>query len=301
MTCKSFLLPALLATTLTINAQTRAVQQLAPGVFYYFGDELKQMSANCVWVVFKDYVLAIDANYPWGAKEILTAIKKTTNKPVKFLFDTHYHHDHTFGNALFADAGATIVSTTTTAQEMHTLGQYEWDHGTEYSGRNMNGYRREFPSLTFDHVLVFDDGEHRVELRKMGPAHTGGDAVAYLPKEKILVTGDMFVNGNPWGNNVEDADADYERWIHVLDSLSSLDVRIVIPGHGDPATTQQLKSQAAYLQDMLDQVRKGIKEGKSKEQLQREIDLSRHPVYGENFVSTKRSIGAMYERLLKEK
>jgi glyoxylase-like metal-dependent hydrolase (beta-lactamase superfamily II) len=290
-----------LALTTRVQSQTRPVQQLAPGVYYYFGDELQQKSANCVWIVFKDYVLAVDANYPWGAEEILAEIKKTTDKPVKFLFDTHYHHDHTFGNAIFADAGATIVSSATTAAEMHTLGQHEWDNGSDYSGRNMKGYRREFPSLTFDHHLVFDDGTHRVELRKVGPAHTGGDAVAWLPKEKILVTGDLFVNGNPWGNNVEDADADYERWIRVLDSMSRRDVKIVIPGHGDPATTQQLKNQAAYLQDMLDQVRKGIKEGKTKEQLQGEIDLSKHPVYGKNKVSTKRSIGAMFDRLSKRK
>jgi glyoxylase-like metal-dependent hydrolase (beta-lactamase superfamily II) len=301
MAFRSVLLPVLVAATLNSGAQSRPVQQLAPGVYYYFGDELQQKSANCVWIVFIDYVLAIDANYPWGAEEILSEIKKTTNKPVKFLFDTHYHHDHTFGNALFADDGATIVSSETTAREMHTLGQYEWDHGSEYSGRNMKGYRREFPSLTFDHQLTFDDGTHRVELRKMGPAHTAGDAVAWLPKEKILVTGDMFVNGNPWGNNVEDADADYERWIRVLDSLSRCDIKIVIPGHGDPATTQQLRNQAAYLQDMLDQVRKGIKEGKTKEELQREIDLSKHPVYGENKVSSKRSIGAMYNRLASKK
>jgi glyoxylase-like metal-dependent hydrolase (beta-lactamase superfamily II) len=292
---------ATLALITSAQSQTRPVQQLAPDVYYYFGDEMQQKSANCVWIVFKDYVLAIDANYPWGAEEILTEIKKTTSQPLKFLFDTHYHHDHTFGNAIFADAGATIISSAITAQEMRTLGQYEWDHGSEYSGRNMKGYRREFPSLTFDHHLIFDDGAHRVELRKLGPAHTAGDAVAYLPKEKILITGDLFVNGNPWGNNVEDADADYERWIHVLDSLSRCDIKIVIPGHGDPATTQQLKNQAAYLQDMLDQVRKGIEEGKSKATLQQEIDLSGYPVYGANMVSTKRSIGAMYERLSKKK
>ena len=63
--------------------------------------------------------------------------------------------------------------------------------------------------------MVFDDGEHRVELIRMGPAHTAGDGVAYLPKEKILVTGDLFVNGNPWGNNVADANADYEKWFDV--------------------------------------------------------------------------------------
>ena len=134
----------------------------------------------------------------------------------------------------------------------------------------------------------------------MGPAHTGGDAVAYLPKEKILVTGDLFVNGNPWGNNVEDADADYDRWIGVLDSMSRWDVKIVIPGHGEPGTVESLRRQSAYLKDMLRQVREGIRDGKSKKELVEEIDLSEYPVYGENKVSTRRSIGAMYDRLSRE-
>lgn len=111
-----FILVLVSATPLL--AQTRPIRELAPGVFYYFGDELQQKSANCTWIVFKDYVLAIDANYPWGAEEILKEIRKITDKPVRFLFNTHYHHDHTFGNGVFAEAGATIVSSQTTADEI---------------------------------------------------------------------------------------------------------------------------------------------------------------------------------------
>jgi len=299
MANKLFLFAFITFFSLTSIAQSKPVRELAPGVYYYFGDEKQQKSANCTWIVFKDYVLAIDANYPWGAEEILQEIRKTTSKPVKFVFNTHYHHDHTFGNAIFVDAGATIVSTAKTAEEMRSLGQYEWDHGSGYSGRNMKGYRREFPSLLFNDTIVFDDSIHSVELIRMGPAHTGGDGVAFLPKEKILVTGDLFINGNPWGNNVADADADYDKWLNVLETMAGWNVTIVIPGHGEPATTEQLKNQRLYLKDMLDQVRKGIKSGKTKEQLMLEVDLSKHPVYGENKVSIKRSVGDMYDRLSK--
>ncbi|MEP7372211.1 MAG: MBL fold metallo-hydrolase [Chitinophagaceae bacterium] len=279
----------------SLFAQTKPVRELAPGVFYYYGDELQHKSANCLWVEFRDYVLAIDANYPWGAEEIIREIKKTTSKPVRFVFNTHYHHDHSFGNSVFVDSGAVIVSTKETADEMKTLGQREWDQN--YSGQSLAGYRREFPSLTFDQRLVFDDGEHRVELIKMGPAHTLGDGVAYLPKEKMLVTGDLCVNGNPWGNNVADPDADYDKWLTVLDTMAAWDIQTVVPGHGELCTKETLKKQRAYLADMLQQVRTGIKAGKSKEELVKEIDLSKHPVYGQNKISTVRSIKAMFDKL----
>jgi glyoxylase-like metal-dependent hydrolase (beta-lactamase superfamily II) len=277
-------------------AQGVPVRELAPGVFYYFGDELKHRSANCVWVVFKDYVLAIDANYPWGAKDILQEIRKTTNKPVRFVFNTHYHHDHTFGNGVFVHAGATVVSTIATAGEMNTLGKHEWE--ANYSGQPLDGYTQVFPTLTFDSTLVFDDGVHRVELIRMGPAHTSGDAVALLPREGILVTGDLFVNGNPWGNNVADPDADYDRWINVLDIMATWKVNTIIPGHGDAATTETLKQQRDYLADMLKQVREGFMKRISEDDLVKTIDLRKHGEYGKNTISTTRSIRAMYHRVL---
>jgi len=104
----------------SVIAQTKPVRELAPGVYFYFGDELQHKPANCLWVIFKNYVLVIDANYPWGATEILQEIRRTTMKPVRFVFNTHYHHDHSFGNCVFVDSGATIVSTNATANEMKT-------------------------------------------------------------------------------------------------------------------------------------------------------------------------------------
>jgi glyoxylase-like metal-dependent hydrolase (beta-lactamase superfamily II) len=121
--------------------------------------------------------------------------------------------------------------------------------------------------------------------------------VAYLPKEKILVTGDLCVNGNPWGNNVADANADYDKWLDVLETMAGWDVKVVVPGHGNLGTIETLKQQRSFLKDMLTKVRQGIEAGKSKEELVKEIDLSKHRVYGVNQVSIKRSIGFMYDKL----
>ncbi|MGC3943989.1 MAG: MBL fold metallo-hydrolase [Chryseolinea sp.] len=277
------------------RGQNQTARELAPGVFYYFGDELKHRSANCVWVVFKDYVVVIDANYPWAAKEILQEIRKTTDKPVRFVLNTHYHHDHSFGNGVFVDAGATIVSTTAAANEMKTLGKKEWSEN--YSGQPLDGFTQVLPSLTFDSTLIFDDGIHRIEFVRMGPAHTQGDAVAYLPHESILITGDLFVNGNPWGNNVADPDADYDRWVKVLDTLFSWSVKTIVPGHGEITSSATLTLQRDYLADMLAQVIQCIRKGKSVDETVRSVNLSSYPGYGTNKISTDRSVRAMYQHL----
>jgi len=82
--------------------------------------------------------------------------------------------------------------------------------------------------------------------------------------------------------------------------LVGWDVKTVVPGHGELGTITSLKEQRAYLADMLQQVRQGIQSGKSKEQLVKEIDLSKHPVYGQNKISTERSVKAMFDKLKNE-
>ena len=113
---------AVLAWSATESANL--VRELAPGVFVRMGNRDRNQPANCGWVVFHDYVLVIDANFPWGAKEILPEIRRTTkNKPIRFVFNTHYHGDHAYGGSLFTDAGATIVCSEDCAGESRTKGR----------------------------------------------------------------------------------------------------------------------------------------------------------------------------------
>src|SRR5262249_36582612 len=102
--------------------QESLVHEIAPGLFYWKGDEMRRVQTNVGWAIFQDYVLVIDANFPWGAREILPEIKKTTSKPIRFVFDTHYHADHAYGNVVFQAEGATIVSSAASQEEARTKG-----------------------------------------------------------------------------------------------------------------------------------------------------------------------------------
>jgi cyclase len=270
-------------------------REIAPGVYFWQGDPDKRQPANCTWIVFKDYVLVIDANFPWGAREIIPRIKASTSKPIRFVFDTHYHSDHSFGNSLFVDAGATIVCSEVCAEELRTKGARGWTTWKD-PAHSLDGARLELPTITFSDGMVFDDGTQRVEITRLGPAHSKGDAVAYLPKRKILITGDLCVN---WaeGNNVSDADGDHANWLRALDRMGTWDIQTVIPGHGTPGDATILRRQRDYLADMLDQVRAGKSAGKSADQLAGEIDLSKHGSFAVNREANATSIRAMYRRL----
>src|SRR5215470_4417573 len=112
------------------ESQPSRVRELAPGVFFWQGDRTKNQPANCGWIIFNDYVLVIDANFPWGAKEILPEIKRTTQKPIRFVFNTHYHGDHAYGGQLYTAEGAQIVCSEDCSAESRTKGQKSWDANT---------------------------------------------------------------------------------------------------------------------------------------------------------------------------
>jgi cyclase len=258
------------------ETQPRLVRQLAPGVFSRQGDTDTRQPANTSWIEFRNFVVVIDANTPWGIREILPEIKKTTSKPIQYVFDTHYHWDHSQGNSVMADQDVTVICSQDCARELSTKGKEEWLSMSKRTDHySLTPYRLEPPSLVFDDFMAIDDGERRLELRRVGPAHTIGDAVAFLPKEHILFTGDLCVSWRS-GNNVGDRDADHPHWVQVLNDLAQWDVKTVIPGHGAPGTVDTLRAQSAFLDDLWKQVSAGKKAGKTVDQLLKEIDLSKH-------------------------
>ena len=260
----------------TAVTQSRSVRQLAPGVFSRQGDTDARQPANTSWIEFRNFVVVIDANTPWGIRAILPEIKKTTSKPVRYVFDTHYHWDHSQGNSVMADEGVTVICSQDCASELSTKGKEEWASGAKRTDQySLAPYRMELPSVVFDNFMAIDDGERRLELRRVGPAHTMGDAVAFLPKEGILFTGDLCVNWRS-GNNVGDPDADHPHWAQVLNDMAGWNLKTVIPGHGDPGTVDTLKAQSAFLDDLWKQVSAGKKAGKTVDQLLKEVDLSKH-------------------------
>ncbi|MFL6307495.1 MAG: MBL fold metallo-hydrolase [Candidatus Sulfotelmatobacter sp.] len=231
---------------------------VAPDVYFHEGDIADTADAVCNngWIMFDDYVLVIDANYPAGARLIISKIRALTDKPIRFAFDTHHHGDHAYGNQIFVDNGGVPVAHTGVVQEMR---QYETGYYGHEPGRweaatkdrpDLKTTRLKPPSVLFSKDLIFDDGKHRVELMHLGVAHTHGDAVAWLPNERILFTGDVCVNG-PY-NFV--GDGDIGKWIATLEAAKKLDAQVVCTGHGPRSTRAVLQDQRAFFVALREQV-----------------------------------------------
>lgn len=250
------------------------VAEIAPGVFFRYSSisatdpTVPFGGSNHTWVVFKDYVVVVDANFPKEAADVVAAIKKSTNKPIRYVFDTHHHGDHAYGNSVWAREGAKVVAHKTAARLLKVNGPKQWEDASK-DRDDLRKTELKQADITFDDPYVLDDGVQRVEFRHFGHSHTAGDAVAYLPKHKILCTGDACVNGsfNFMGHS------NTASWIKCLDGMEKLDIDLVCPGHGKVARKDLLATQRRYFVDLRAEVQKGLDARKSLDDITAGLDL----------------------------
>lgn len=251
---------------------------VAPDIYFHEGRVADNADAVCNngWILFEDYVLVIDANFPAGARLIIGKIRALTDKPIRFAFDTHHHGDHAYGNQVFVDNGGVPVAHTGVIEEMkrYETGYYDGKPGAWESaakGRaDVRTSKLKPPSVLFSKDLIFDDGKHRVELMHLGVAHTHGDAVAWLPKERIVFTGDVCVNG-PY-NYV--GDGDVGKWLATLDEVRKLGAQTVCTGHGPRSVRTVLDDQQAFFKALREQVGARMS-GKTPEEAKGQIESIR--------------------------
>jgi glyoxylase-like metal-dependent hydrolase (beta-lactamase superfamily II) len=250
------------------------VKELAPGVFFRYSSisatdkAIPFGGSNHTWVVFKEYVVVIDANFPKEAADVIADIKKTTKLPIKYVLDTHHHGDHAYGNSVWAKEGAQIVAHTNAARLLKVNGPKQWEDQAK-GRKDVRESTLKQVDIPFDDTYVLDDGTQRVEFHHFGHSHTSGDAVAYLPKHKILCTGDACVNGsfNFMGHS------NSASWVKSLEKMEKLDVEIVCPGHGKPTGKELLATQKRYFAEMRAEVQKGIDAKKSLADITDGLDL----------------------------
>jgi len=257
-----------------VHAEVGKPQEVAPGVWFHEGDIARRGHCNNGWILFRDQVLVVDANFPSGAQDVLPKLRALTDKPVRFVFDTHHHGDHAYGNQVWAEAGATIVAHEGVLAEMKRLetGAFggapgRWE-GTAKDRPDVAKSKFRAPTLLFPSQLVFDDGKLRVELHHFGVAHTRGDGFAWLPAERVLFTGDACVNG-PYNFM---GDGDTGEWVKTLETARALKPKFVCPGHGLMGGPEILDNQIAFIRTLRTEVKKLTDAGKTSVEAKAAVD-----------------------------
>jgi glyoxylase-like metal-dependent hydrolase (beta-lactamase superfamily II) len=179
------------------------------------------------------------------AQRFIKDIQKISRKPVKFLINTHYHLDHSLGNSEFAKLGAVIISQENAKENMQKAGEGMLQRAQQsgVSPQDLEGTKLSYPTLTFGDRLTLYLGNNRIEIIFLGPSHTSGSVLVYVPQEKVLFAGDLlFTDFHPFLG-----DANIEGWIKVLDYIMTMDVDKIIPGHGPVSTKKDVADLKKYL------------------------------------------------------
>jgi len=245
--------------------------ELAPNVYAYLQPSGWGWS-NAGLIVGKEYAIVVDTLFTidWNQR-FIEAIKKVTDKPVRYVINTHFHGDHTWGNHLFA--GAEILCHDRCREEIVKRGQpnTEW-LGQVFPEFDFTGVQYTMPHITFSHQLTLCQETREIRLVYYQPAHSIADIIVYLPLEGIVFCGDLlFLYATPLG-----LESDFAGWIQAMEKLASLKAKKYVPGHGPPCEQEKVWESRQYLVLIRSEARKRYEAGMGPREAALDIDLGEY-------------------------
>lgn len=220
--------------------------------------------ANVIALVGQDGVLLVDAQYPELTSKIVKAIRAITDKPIRFLIDTHVHPDHVGGNENFAKMGVVVLGTDQIRERLL--------HGLpDLAGYRLPAPPIAAPMITYTgRVTIHIDGE-AVELVPVPHAHTDGDTLVHFPVANLIMMGDLYWNEEGHGYISRDGALGGSikgiiDGLGVAIGIAGPDTKI-IPAHGTPTGRKSLIAQRDTLIEIRNRVQRLVQEGKSVDQV----------------------------------
>lgn len=281
--------------------------QVKPGIYHAVGTGALTVVGNSSVIVNDQDVVVVDDHIsPAAAWVLLDEVKALTNKPVRAVINTHFHYDHAHGNQIFGPEVDIIgheftrqmllgVSTQMPlfknylaglprgVEDLSRRAAAETDatrkaalqtqlRAAENNVAAQAELRPTPPNVTMKTEMTLHRGDREIQIRFLGRGHTAGDIVVYLPKERVVITGDFLTAAL---SNMSDSYPD--EWVASLDALKRLDFDTVLPGHGDAFTDKaKIDNFQAYLRDVWAEVGRLKQQGMSAEDAAKQADLTRH-------------------------
>ena len=292
------------------------IKPIADGVYAAIAKPAYKVNCNAAIILLGDSVLVVDTHSkPSAARALIEQIKKITDKPVHYVVNTHFHWDHYQGNEAYPSswpAGVEIISSEATRANIEQRGIPRVKHEIvtmpaeieklkadlaktsdpkqkdeiQKNLQQAEAYLAELksmqvtlPTMTFDRSLILHRKARTVEIFWLGNAHTNGDIWVYLPKEKVLVTGDALHGWTPFMG-----DSYPFEWIQTLDAAEKLDFDQVLGGHGDVMQgKQKFELWKQYFRDLLDETAQSYSAGASLEDAQKQVSKLLIAKYADKF------------------
>jgi glyoxylase-like metal-dependent hydrolase (beta-lactamase superfamily II) len=282
--------------------------QVKPGVYHAVGTGALSVVGNAAVIVNDADAIVVDDHVsPAAAWVLLQELEEITDKPVRAVVNTHFHFDHAHGNQVFGpdvaiigheftremllggksvamplyqnylagiprqveDLRKRIAAETDAAAKAKLEAQLQVAENNRASQAELKPTP---PNVTVRAGMTLYRGGREIQIRHLGRAHTAGDVVVYLPRERIVITGDMLTTGL---SNMSDAYVN--EWVTTLDELKKLDFETVLPGHGDAFTDRaKIDYFQAYLRDVWTEVGRLRQQGVPAEEAAKRADLTRH-------------------------
>ena len=266
---------------------TITAEQVADHIYVLYGS-----GGNMGLAVGEEYAYLIDDQFAPLTEKIQAAIKKITDKPVRFLVNTHWHGDHVGGNANFAKAGAIILANENVRKRMSTpqMRRGRMSQAAPYKA---------LPQITYtDQVTLHLNDRQSMHVMHVNDSHTDGDSYIYFPESNVIHMGDNFPNGYPYidlesGGNVDGLLKNLNMAIAMLDRETK-----IIRGHGKVTNKAHLELYRDIVQTIRDRVASAQNEGKSLEEvLAMGVSKEWDAEYGQGFINSSNLVTAIYKSL----
>ncbi len=234
------------------------LRRLSESTYSILGGEKEP---NVGFVLGKSGILVVDSSFtPYHATQALRQIRTVSQKPIRYVFNTHFHSDHTFGNQVFS---AKVIAARECREIMSELLKTEWSRESMQKWLDENPEWKDhladlniaLPDILFDREYEVDLGNLTVTLRHLG-GHTKDSSIAYVPSSKVLFAGDLMFQGRyPYTK-----DANLARWVSGLESIRQMDFDYLVPGHGFLCDTGDVEFLLRYFENLLENCRRFIRE-----------------------------------------
>ncbi len=289
---------------------TRGLHDLGNSVYAYLQPDGTWGWSNAGILVDGEASLLIDTLFDLKlTQQMLDTMRKSIPAAahIDMVVNTHANGDHCYGNELVADAQ--IIASARTAQEMiegvkpqlmaavlkqaPQLGQLGEYMSRIFGSFDFDNITLTPPKTTFEGELSLTVGEKAVHLIEVGPAHTRGDTMVYIPGDRVVFTGDiLFIGGHPiiWAGPTSN-------WLRACDRILAMDVETIVPGHGPITDKQGVIEVKTYLEYIFQEARKRYEAGMPALEAAMDIPLDRYATWtdGEriavNIASIYRELG----------